>query len=213
MRKVDWRRVAARGLGDWRCVAIATALIALGVLGKLLLARYANFDTVFVAALLAGSLLGRWYTVLVPLAILVVLQPFFWGSMYPGFGLEAIGGITFFVATGYLFVALAGRALRPSMVARTRSVAILTGVSIPMTIAYDLWTDVGEWYFLARPAGIDFWTVLQMQVPFTLYHLLSSLIFVPLFGTIFLVVQRHLEGWGEADAAADEDRLPGGQGE
>jgi len=36
-------------------------------------------------------------------------------------------------------------------------------------------------------------TILEAQVPFTLYHLLSSLIFVPLFGSIFLFL--HAYGW------------------
>jgi hypothetical protein len=40
--------------------------------------------------------------------------------------------------------------------------------------------------------GSSFWTVLQNQVPFTLYHLLSSMVFVPLFGTLFLLLHLAL---------------------
>lgn len=186
-------RVAlARGLGDRRTIALGLLLIAIGVVGKLLLLRYANIETVFVASLLAGSVLGRWWPVLVPLGILGILQPLLWGAAYPGYALETMAGITFFVVSGFVFIGLTGRTMRRRILARVKSVALLTSVSIPLTVAYDLWTDVGDWYFLFRPAGIDFLTVLYLQIPFTLYHILSSLIFVPLVGSGFLVLHAHV---------------------
>ncbi len=186
-----WRESLRRALGDRRTVTMGLLLIALGVFGKLALLEYANIETVFVAALLAGSLLGRLWAALVPLSILAILQPILWGTEYSGYAAQAILGITFFIATGFLFVGIVGRRMRRRVLFRVRSVALLTTVSVPLTIAYDLWTDVGVWYFLFRPHGIDFLTVLQLQVPFTLYHLLSSLIFVPLFGTAFLFLHAH----------------------
>jgi hypothetical protein len=158
-------------------------LIAIGVLGKLVFLRYfANFETVFVASLLAGSLLGRWWTVLVPVATLAILEPFLWGGPYALYGIGVILGLSFFMVTGFLFVGLMGRRARPRVLFRVGSVALLTSLSIPLTIAYDLWTDVGQYYLIAQPMGLTFWNVLELQVPFTLYHLLSSLIFVPLIG-------------------------------
>src|SRR5947208_555673 len=53
--------------------------------------------------------------------------------------------------------------------------------------------ETGEWAFLTRPLGVPFATMLEAQVPFTLYHLLSSLIFVPLLGAAFLFL--HAYGW------------------
>lgn len=189
-----WREVVARGLGDRRTVTLGILLIGAGVAGKLALLRYANIETVFAASLLAGSLLGRWWTVLVPLSVLAILQPLQWGALYGdwGYPVEAMLGITFFVATGFLFIALVGRALKPRILLRVKSVALLTTVSVPLTVAYDLWTAVGEWYFLTRRAGMDLGTLLQLQIPFTAYHLLSSLIFVPLLGSAFLVLRSHL---------------------
>lgn len=199
---LGWRGAIKRGLGNRRPVLLGLLLIALGVLGKVVLFRYANIETVFVASLLAGSLLGRWWTVIVPLSVMLILQSILWGGIYTGYVLETIFGITFFVVTGFVFVGLAGRGLKPRIVLRVKSVALLTTVSVPLTVAYDLWTDIGEWYFIARPAGVDFLTVLELQVPFTLYHLLSSLVFVPIFGSLFLVLQSHL-----AEAPAPE-RVP-----
>jgi len=205
-------KAAARGLGDRKTICLGLALIALGGLGKLALPGMANIETVLVASLVAGSLLGRWWTVVVPLGAILLQQLVAWESLYPGHGAEVIAGITFFVATGYLFVGVAGRRLKPRMVARVGSVALLTTVSVPLTIAYDLWTDVGEWYFIARPVGVDFWTVLQLQVPFTAYHIISSLVFVPLFGSVFLWAQAYLTHRSSSAPSPADEKSPVAEG-
>jgi len=188
----SWRRILESGLGDERTRILGVFLIIVAVLGTFVMRRYANIETVFVATLLAGSLLGRWWTVLVPLSALVVQQTLAW-SAFSGYAFTAMTGITFFVVSGYVFIGFVGRRIRPRILFRVKSVAILTTISVPLTIAYDLWTAFGEWYFITRPFGVTFETVLQAQVPFTLYHLLSALIFVPIFGSAFLFLQAH--GW------------------
>src|SRR5438067_125708 len=122
-----------------------------------------------------------------------LLQPREWGTTYRGYMVGPMAGITFFVVSGYVFVGLLGRRLRPRVLFRVKSVALLTTISVPLTIAYDLWTATGEWAFLTRPLGVPLATMLEAQVPFTLYHLLSSLIFVPLLGAAFLFL--HAYGW------------------
>ena len=196
-----WRASLEVGLGDGRTRILGVFLILVAVLGTYVMRAFANIETVFVATLLAGSLLGRWWTVLVPLAALAVLQPLEWGTTYRGFAFEAMSGITFFVVSGYVFVGFLGRRVRPRILFRVKSVALLTTISVPITIAFDLWTATGEWYFLTRP-WTPLATMLEAQVPFTLYHLLGSLIFVPLFGTAFLFLQAH--GW----PARTETRTP-----
>ena len=197
-----WRGTLDAGLGDARTRILGVFLIIVAVLGAYVMRAYANIETVFVASLLAGSLLGRWWTILVPLTALVVLQPLEWSSTYRGYAFDAMTGITFFVVSGYVFVGLIGRRIRPKILFRVKSVALLTTISVPLTVAYDLWTAFGEWYFLTRPFGVGFVTVLEGQFLFTLYHLLSSLIFVPLFGTAFLFL--HAYGW----PARTEETVP-----
>jgi hypothetical protein len=187
-----WRAAIAAGLGDTRTRVLGVFLIVVAVLGTVVLRAYANFETVFVAALLAGSILGRWWTILVPVAALAVLQSLDW-TTYGGYGLETMMGLSFFIVSGYVFVGLLGRRIRPKIAFRVKSVALLTTISVPLTIGYDLWTASGEWYFITRPLGVTWDLMLKAQVPFTLYHLLSSLIFVPLFGTAFLFL--HAYGW------------------
>jgi len=188
----SWRSILESGLGDGRTQILGIFLIVVAVTGTLVMRRYANIETVFVATLLAGSLLGRWWTVLVPLSALVVQQTLAW-SVFGGYALSTMTGVTFFVVSGYLFVALVGRRIRPRILFRVKSVALLTTISVPLTVGYDLWTAFGEWYFLTRPFGVTLGVMIEAQVPFTLYHVLSSLIFVPLFGSAFLFL--HAYGW------------------
>ena len=192
-----WRAALDGGLGDRKTRMVGLLLIGLGALGTIVMRDDANFETVFVASLVAGSVLGRWWTVIVPMAILGIVEPVLWGGPYAIYSSHVILGLTFFIVTGFLFVGIVGRRLKPRVVFRVKSIALLTTVSIPMTIAYDLWTDVGEYAFIASPMGLTFWNVLEAQVPFTLYHLLSSLIFVPLFGTGILML--HALGWPHAE--------------
>jgi hypothetical protein len=178
-----WRAAIRRGLGDRKTRTIGVLLILIGAFTKLVFLRYvANFETIFAVSLIAGSMLGRWWTVLVPMTTLAIVEPILWGGPYALYGGTIILGLTFFMATGFLFVGLLGRTLKPHVLFRVKSVALMTMVSIPLTIAYDLWTDVGEYYLIAQPMGLTFWNVLELQAPFTAYHLLSSLIFVPLLG-------------------------------
>ncbi|HYY47101.1 MAG TPA: DUF6580 family putative transport protein [Thermoplasmata archaeon] len=199
-----WKGLLDAGLGDAKTRVLGVLLILLAILGTLATRAFANIETVFVASLLAGSLLGRWWTVLVPMAALSVLQPLEWGANGGRFALDAIAGISFFVVSGYVFVGVLGRRMRPKVLLRVKSVALLTTISVPLTIAYDLWTASGEWYFLTRPFGQSFVQMLEAQVPFTIYHLLSSLIFVPLFGSAFTFLQHHLAAAPAPEEAARE---------
>src|SRR5205809_6151423 len=203
-----WSARLDEGLGDARTRILGVFLILVAILGTYLMHAFANIETVFVASLLAGSLLGRWWTVLVPLTAMAVLQPLEWGTTYRGYAVGAMTGITFFVVSGYLFVGFLGRRIRPRVLFRVKSVALLTTISVPLTVTYDLWTAFGEWYFLTRPFGVGLARTLYLQVPFTLYHLLSSLIFVPLFGSMFL----FLRGYGWPAKTEDTARAPGERG-
>ncbi len=198
-----WRAAVEHGLGDRRTRWTGVLLILVAAFTKLLIFRdYANFEMIFAASLIGGSVLGRWWTVLVPLGSLAIVEPMLWGGPNAGFGGEVVLGLTFFVVTGFVFVGLLGRTLKPRVLLRIRGLALLTGISIPLTIAYDLWTDVGEYYFIAGPMGLTFWNVLELQVPFTIYHILSSFMFVPLLG--MGIYYLHTVLWPSTEEATAE---------
>jgi hypothetical protein len=173
-------------------MAFALALILVGVVGRILLINYANFETVLVVSLLAGALLGRVYAIVVPIVTMAISDAliYFLGFGYQ-FGIVAILGITLFTWTGFLFVGLIGTRLKGKVFAVTKSIALITGTGLIATLIYDMWTTLGFWYFL-RPHTLESLAhTYTMLVPFTVYHLMSSLMFIPLIGTIFIYVHEN----------------------
>ena len=175
----------------------ALLLILIGVVGRLLLLNLANIETVLVASLLAGTYLGGIYVVIVPVSIMLSTDAIIYIARYPGFyPVGDIALLAVFVYSGYVMISLIGSATRRRQVAfRLRSIVVLTSISIPLTIFYDVWTATGMWLTITGkpPIAQSLWQTLEMQVPFTLLHIISSLIFVPIFGTIFLYYLSHAE--------------------
>ena len=196
--------------GRFTSLQLAVLLTVTGATGRILLANLANVETVLAVTMLAAVLLRGWYAVVVPLAAMAISDAVLYATGIGGaLGLPAILGVTAFTWSGFLIVAaIASRIDRSRILFAVRSVAVLTSVSIPATILYDLWTDIGEWYFIAAPHGLTALEVLEAQVPFTLVHIASSLIFVPLFGTIFLWLHLHGTTIEEPTTAPDEERTP-----
>jgi len=166
---------------------LAFLLIILGVGGRLVLLRVANVETVLAASMIAGAFLGWRYSLLVTLAVMGISDGFIYALGYGGeLGVIGILGITAFTWSGMVFAGLLGAATgRRRVLFTTRSMALLATVSIPATLLFDVWTAFGDWLFIAGPRGVSLVAVYYLQIPFTLIHLASSIVFVPLFGSIF----------------------------
>lgn len=166
---------------------LAFLLVLVGIGGRLLLLRVANVETVLAASMLAGAFLGWRYALFVSVAVMGISDAVIYALGYGGeFGLVALLGLTAFTWSGMTFAGLLGAwGGRRRVLFTTRSIAILTTISVPATILYDVWTAFGDWVFIAGPRGVSLGTVYYMQIPFTLIHLASSIVFVPLFGSIF----------------------------
>lgn len=173
--------------------ALAVLLVVAGVAGRVLLAGAANIEPVLILSMLAGALLGSYYTLIVPVAIMGLSDLYFYLVPYGGvYSTASILGLAAFVYAGYAFVAaMGGFAMRRRIAWRTRTIALFTTVSIPLTVAFDLWTAFGDWLFLGSPQGLTLLRVYEMQVPFTAIHVFSSLLFAPILGTAFLAVHLH----------------------
>jgi len=170
--------------------AVAIFLIVVGVAGRIFLAPAANVEPVLILSMLAGAILGSWYTFLVPVAIMGLSDLYFYLVPYEGvYSTASILGLAVFVYTGYIFVAaMGGFLMRRRLLWKTKTIAIFTTISVPLTVAFDLWTAFGDWLFLGSPNGVSLQRVYEMQVPFTLVHVFSSLLFAPLLGTTFLAI-------------------------
>ena len=172
---------------------LAALLIAAGVLGRILLASAANVEPVLILSMLAGAILGSYYALVVPVAIMGLSDLYFYLVPYGGqYSTFAILGLAAFVYSGFTFVAaMGGFAMRHRLVWRTKTIAIFTAISVPLTIAFDVWTAFGDWLFLGSRFGLTLQQVYVMQFPFTLIHILSSLLFAPILGTTFLALHLH----------------------
>jgi len=197
---------------DWQ---MALLLIAFGALGRLLLWDLPNVETILVVALLAGMLLGGIYVVIVPVAAMVLTDVLTyllgWSGAYSPI---QVFGLGLFVYSGFVAAAAMGAGFRPKVLFRTRAIAVMTSLSIPATLLFDLWTAFGDWFLISRhpPFGWSFLHVLELQVPFTLVHIASSLLFVPLFGSMFTYL--HVNGWPSSRPVPEPlERLEGGPSE
>ncbi len=197
---------------DSKKLETAFYLIFLGIILRIIIraalegTSIGNIEPILPLALLAGLLLGGWYSLWVPLVMMVLSDAALYilgigGSL----GWSFILGVTFFTWTGMMLAGFVGKSLRPRMLLRMKNMAVFTGVGIVMTLIFDAWTLVGFWLLDIRP----FEEVLAGQVSFTIYHILSTLIFVPLFGTGYVYLKEYgmplLSDWkSKADAPEDE---------
>ena len=178
---------------DMNKVSVATLLVIIGVCGRILLISYANIETVLAIALLSGIILGGFYCILVPFTVMLISD--WWIYTFTdygvGFGMGAIIGLTFFTWSGYVLIGLMGRFIKPRVAYTVKGVAVVVAVGLIATLTYDFWTMMGFWFFLTNRTLESLGMVLIAQIPFTIWHLMSSLIFVPLFTTIFMYVHEH----------------------
>jgi hypothetical protein len=122
------------------------------------------------------------------------------------FGWKIILGISFFTWTGMMFIGYVGTRMKPRMLFRRKGIGVFTGVAVLATILYDLWTVIGTILLIpwASPGHI-----LLAQIPFTIYHILSTLIFVPLFGTAYIYIKEYgmpiLTDWKTGSKSPDDE--------
>ncbi|MBA3044762.1 MAG: hypothetical protein KKH41_03525 [Candidatus Thermoplasmatota archaeon] len=173
---------------DRKKLETATVIIALGIALRIALVDYPNIEPILPLALLAGIILGGWYALWVPLTMMVLSDLVIYTLGAGGsLGWNFIMGVTFFTWSGMMLAGYAGKALRPRMFLRMRNMAVFTSVGIGIVLIYDAWTMIGIWLVGSH----SFELVLAGQVTFTIYHLLSTLIFVPLFGTGYVYIKEY----------------------
>jgi hypothetical protein len=193
-------------------IEIALAIICLGITLRVIIRTLlagtdiANIEPILPLALLAGFILGGWYSLWVPLAMMVLSDLTLYAIGAGGFfGWNFILGITFFTWSGMMLAGYVGKALKPRMLLRMKNMAVFTGVGIVMVLIYDAWTLTGWWLVSGKPLE----DILAGQVTFTIYHILSTLIFVPLFGTGYVYIKEYgmpiLSDWkSKAEMPEDE---------
>lgn len=173
--------VSKKNWYDPKKVNQAIILIVLGVSLRLALAGYANIEPVLAIAIISGLVLGGIFAFFIPLTIMILSDAAIYAFDLEGaFGWKIIIGISFFTWTGMMFAGYVGTKMKPKLLFTIRGIGVFTGMAIIVTIIYDLWTVIGT-ILLIPWASVE--KILYAQIPFSIYHILSTLIFAPLFGT------------------------------
>ena len=190
---------------DRKKLEIAIIFISIGVALRIALAGYPNIEPVLPLAILAGYVLGRWYALIVPLAMMLLsdwaVYALNYGDMY---SMDFILGLTFFTWTGMMLAGFVGQQVKPRLLLRMGNMAVFTGIGLVTVLIYDAWTMIGWWLI-----GMSSWEIIIAgQVSFTIYHILSTLIFVPLFGTGYLYIKEYglpdISKWKKEAEVPDE---------
>ena len=151
-------------------IIIAVSLIIFGTIGRILLKDLPNIETVTVASLLAGSILGGFWAVIVPL-IIIALSDMFIGN----------DPILIFTWSAWAVIGLGARLLYRKRKNTYKFVFQITGLGILASVFFYLWTNFGVWLFWNMYPR-NFSGLIQcyfMGLPFLRNNLASDLIFIP----------------------------------
>lgn len=168
----------------------AIVLVVLGVISRIYLriclppgndfVVFDMFAVVAVFALLAGCLIGGVYSLIVPLCIM------FFSDIYLG-----NNSIILFTWSGFAFVGLMGYTLKNRVNYSAKFIGTLTGMGIGSVLVYDFWTNSGWWYLFYPHAFDGLVLCYTMALPFTVGHLISTSIIVPLVSIPAVYIHKY----------------------
>lgn len=168
-------------------LSLAIFLIAFGAIGRIILKDIPNVETVMVASLLAGSLLGGAYTVIVPLTIIALTD------MYIGNDL-----ILLFTWSAWAIIGFFGWLVRKKRRYSYRFILILTGMGIISSLFFYLYTNFGVW-LLWDMYPHNFAGLIQcyiMGLPFLKNNIVSDFIFIPSLTAFLLLILKYKTYFG-----------------
>jgi len=161
----------------WKILG-AAALIALGVLGRVALRPFVPegsaliafdlFAIIGIISVLAGVLLGGYYSLIVPLSAMAVSDAILGNGM-----------IFVFTWSGFAMMGVLGLQARKSRAPNATFGLRLTGIGVAGILAFDIWTNVGWWaLFYPHTAG-GLAACFAMALPFIVGHVLTTAAVLP----------------------------------
>jgi hypothetical protein len=163
---------------SWKILG-AAALIALGVLGRVALRPFVPagnaliafdlFAVVGIVSVLAGVLLGGYWSLIVPLA-----------TMAASDAILGNGLIFVFTWSGFAMMGALGLWARKSRTPNATFGLKLTGIGVAGILAFDIWTNVGWWALFYPHTGAGLAACFGMALPFMVGHMLTTAAALPL---------------------------------
>ena len=132
------------------------------------------FFAIAILSLIAGRYLGK-YGFTVPLSIMAITDLYFGG-----------GAILLFTWTGFIMISFMGYATR------RKQFTTYFGFGILSVIAYDIWTNFGSWlaWYPHNLNGLAL--CYTVAIPFMLWHLLSTMVALPIASAPFEYIKHHM---------------------
>lgn len=164
----------------------ALILIVFGVFGRIFLnesIKIPNLEITTSFSLIAGAMLGGFYTFLVPLAI-ISISDFYFGNT----------SILYFTWSAFMSIGGLGWLLRKRRAFNPRFVGEMTGLGIVASLFFYLYTNFG-WWLLTNMYPPTWTGLIQCYIaglPFLKNQLLGNLFFVPLFTSLALMIPQWL---------------------
>lgn len=164
----------------------ALALIAFGAGGRYLLQDIPNIETITVVSLLAGSLLGGVWTIIIGLSVVAATDMLIGNT-----------SILLYTWTAWAAMGFFGWLLRKRKKNIFRHSFELTGAGIAGNIFFYLWTNFGVWQIGGLyPATVDGLMAAYIAgIPFLRMQLLGTLVIVPAVSMIALYLWKMIPQW------------------
>lgn len=195
---------------DKQKVLLAGLLVAIGVILRIVLhdffngianpwAEFGFLDVFFITALVAiisGILLGKYFTIIVPLSVLVITDVFY-ALVDPSANVALFTSWLFlFTLSGYVIMALMGFYTKKKSKLNISFIPKILGVGILTVIIYDLWTNFGFWLSYSKmgwyPQTLEgLGMVFAGGLPFMLWHILSTAIALTIVVVPMVYLKEH----------------------
>ncbi len=194
---------------DNQKILLASILIVIGVLCRIILhdffnsinnpwAEFGVLDVFFVIALvsiISAILLGKYYTIAVPIIVLAITDGFYALAnpvniaLYPTW-------LFLFTGSGYIFIALLSLYAKKKSKLNKIFIPKILGVGILGVIIYDLWTNFGFWLSYSRlgwyPISLEGLTTVYIGgIPFMIWHILSTAIAITVIVIPLVYLTEH----------------------
>jgi hypothetical protein len=122
------------------------------------------FFIVALVSLASGILLRGYYTIIIPVAVMMITDVFM-GNSY----------VFLFTWSGFAFIALMAYTFSRTTLRSSQSVIKIMGIGIGSILIYDLWTNFGWWLGPYFPHTLDgLLLCYTLAIPFMIWHLVST---------------------------------------
>jgi len=152
-------------------IILAIALVVFAVISRILLRDIPNVETITITALLAGSVLGGAYALVIPLSAIAITD--IWIGNTP---------ILIFTWSAWAIIGLLGLLARKDNKDSFKYSLKMTGLGLTASLLFFLWTNFGVWLMWPQLYPKTMSGLLQcyvMGLPFLRYNLLGNLLIIP----------------------------------